>query len=88
MIIPGKVSQGKGPKLETDFVFPRERKTSVAGVVRVRKNMIENEFEEVGGSHNISCFEEFGFYFQYNRKLLEGFNQEGEIIQAALPRID
>lgn len=43
----------------------------------------------MGGSHIISRFEEFVFYFKYNGKLVEGFKQECEkIIQALLPRTD
>lgn len=84
-----KKSQCKGLKVETDFVLSRDRKTHVAGVERGGRNGIENEFEAVGGSHIISCFEEFGFYFKYNGKLVEGFEQEyEEIIWALLPRMD
>lgn len=44
---------------------------------------------EVGRSHIISCFEELEFYFRYNKKPSEGFNQEHKkLIQAALLRMD
>lgn len=44
---------------------------------------------EVGRSRIVSCFEELGFYFRYNKKPWEGVNQEHEkIIQAALSRMD
>lgn len=67
-----KESQCKGPKVETDFVLSRGRRDSMAGAERARRNMTENEFEEVCGSHIIPCFEEFVFYFKYNGKLVEG----------------
>lgn len=67
-------------------MFSGKRKSHVAALERVRRKEIHNE---LGRSRIVSCFEELGFYFRYNKKLWEGFNQEHEkIIQAALSRMD
>lgn len=61
------------PNVGTDFTFPSNSKTSVARVGRVKRKMIQSEFGEVGRSHIISCFEEFGFLFQVPWEAIGGF---------------